>query len=85
MFVVERYISDSVKIYEKHPVSTGGSTWDALSSMWIPETQASHSFFLREKPVRKNMQYYIKNGNKECLDDYFPCRIRNCKLKHIKN
>jgi putative transposase len=28
---------------------------------------------------------YIKDRTLESFDDYFPCRLENCKLKHVKN
>lgn len=28
---------------------------------------------------------YIKDRTKEGFDDYFPCKKKKCKLKHIKN
>ncbi len=33
--------------------------------------------------IERTMQY-IKERT-ESFDDYFPCRIKNCKLKHVKN
>ena len=28
---------------------------------------------------------YIKDRTTESFDDYFPCKRKNCKLKHVKN
>ncbi len=40
---------------------------------------------MRKALLKETMQY-IKDRIKECLDDdYFPCRKRNVKLKHVIN
>jgi putative transposase len=41
-----------------------------------------HSPF--EKSIIERTIQYIK-GRTEKLDDYFPCRLKNCKLKHVMN
>jgi putative transposase len=41
-----------------------------------------HSPF--EKILVERTMQYIKDRI-ESFDDYFPCRLENCKLKHVKN
>jgi len=38
---------------------------------------------LEKCQIERTMQY-LKDRT-ECFDDYFPCRIKNCKLGHVKN
>ena len=42
-----------------------------------------HSSFEKSLNIERTIQY-IKDRT-EIFDDYFPCRKKNCKLKHIKN
>ncbi|MDR4490481.1 MAG: hypothetical protein R2685_06215 [Candidatus Nitrosocosmicus sp.] len=42
-----------------------------------------HSFFGKEeKSLIERAIQYIKDRT-ERFDDYFPCRLENCKLKHV--
>ena len=53
------------------------------SSMSVSETKSSlHSPF--EKSIIERTIQYIKDRT-ESFDDYFPCKRKNCKLKHVTN
>ena len=82
MFVAERFISKLVMTYGPHPVSTDGGTWYPQACRFLKLQHHLHSSFERSL-VERTMQY-IKDRT-ECFDDYFPCRLDNCKLKHVKN
>jgi transposase-like protein len=83
MFVAERFLSSLVKVHGKHPVSTdGGSTWYPMACRFLGLEHHIHSSF--EKSLIERKMQYIKDRT-ESFDDYFPCRIKNCKLKHVRN
>jgi putative transposase len=79
MFVAERFLSDVVKEYGQHPVSTDGGTWYPPDCEFLKLKHHIHSPF-EKSPIKRTMQY-IKDRT-EGFDDYFPCRKKNCKLKH---
>jgi len=89
MFVgAERFLSNLVKRYGEHPVSTdgGGGTWyppQACRFLKLPQHHI-HSPFEKSIIIERTMQY-IKDRTKDCFDDYFPCNRKNkCKLQHIQ-
>ena len=82
MFVAERFMSDLIKIYGNHPVSTDGGTWYPPACRFLKLQHHIHSTF--EKSLVERKMQYIKDRT-ECFDDYFPCRLENCKLEHVKN
>jgi putative transposase len=82
MFVAERFIADLVKDHGKHAVSTDGGTWYPQACMFLKLKHHIHST-LEKSLIERTMQY-IKDRT-ENFDDYFPCRIKNCKLKHVRN
>ena len=61
MFVAERFMSDLVKSFGKHPVSTDGEgTW-LPNGLSIPEIKTPYTFLLcqkREKHYRDNNAVY---------------------------
>ena len=82
MFIAERFISSLVKIHGKHPVSTDGGTWYPQACRFLKLNHHIHSS-LEKSLIERTMQY-IKDRT-ESFDDYFPCKSKNCKLKHVKN
>jgi putative transposase len=82
MFVAERFLSDIVRDHGKHPVSTDGGTWYPMACRFLGLEHHIHSTM--EKSLIERKIQYIKDRT-ECFDDYFPCRIKNCKMKHIRN
>ncbi len=82
MFVAERFISGLVHIHGEHPVSTDGGPWYPQACRFLIIRHHIHSP-LEKSPIERTMQY-IKDRT-ESFDDYFPCRKKNCKLKHVKN
>ncbi|MGD9533419.1 MAG: DDE-type integrase/transposase/recombinase [Candidatus Nitrosocosmicus sp.] len=82
MFVAERFLDGLIKIYGKHCVSTDGGTWYPQACRFLRLKHHLHSS-LEKSLIERTMQY-IKDRT-EGFDDYFPCRISNCKLKHIRN
>ena len=85
MFVAERFLSNIVGEYGTHPVSTDGGTWYPRACRFLKLDHHIHSLFDKEEKslIERTMQY-IKDRT-EYFDDYFPCRLKNCKLKHVKN
>ena len=82
MFVAERFLSDLVKIHGNHPVSTDGGTWYPQACGFLKVDHHIHSPF--EKSIIERTMQYIKDRT-ESFDDYFPCKIKNCKLNHVRN
>ena len=82
MFVAERFISDVIKNHGKHPVSTDGGTWYPQACRFLRLKHHIHSSF--EKSIIERTMQYIKDRT-ESFDDYFPCKIKNCKLNHVRN
>ena len=82
MFVAERHLSGLVKVYGKHPVSTDGGTWYPMACRFLGLDHHLHSSY--EKSIIERTVQYIKDRT-ECFDDYFQCRKKDCKLKHVRN
>ncbi|MDN5847234.1 MAG: hypothetical protein L0H53_13280 [Candidatus Nitrosocosmicus sp.] len=71
-----------VKVYGKHPVSTGRGTWYPMARRFLKLKHHIHSSF--EKRLIERTMQCIKD-RPESIDDYFPCgRKACCKLKHVK-
>ncbi len=81
MLVAERFIASLVDRYGKHPVSTDGGTWYPQACRFLKLKHHLHSPF--EKSLIERAMQYIKDRT-EGFDDYFPCRKKKCKLKHVK-
>jgi putative transposase len=82
MFVAERFLHGLITINGKHPVSTDGrGTWYPMACLFRKLKHHIHSS-LEKSLIERTMQY-IKDRT-ESFDDYFPCRMNNCKLKHIR-
>ncbi len=82
MLIAERFISGLVRIHGKHPVSTDGGTWYPQACRFLKLDHHIHSS-LEKSLIERTMQY-IKDRT-ESFDDYFPCKSKNCKLKHVRN
>ena len=82
MLIAERFLSNVVRHYGKHPVSTDGGTWLPMACKFLKLKHHIHSSF--EKSLIERTMQYIKDRT-ESFDDYFPCRIKNCRLKHVTN
>jgi putative transposase len=85
MFVVaERFLSSIVNDYGEHPVvSTDCGAWYPLQACkFLKLKHHLHSCF--EKSLMERTMQYIKDRT-ESFDDYFPCKKKNCKLKHVMN
>ena len=81
MLVAERFIASLINRHGKHPVSTDGGTWYPQACRFLKLKHHLHSP-LEKSLIERTMQY-IKDRT-EGFDDYFPCRKRKCKLKHVK-
>ena len=82
MFVAKRFITGLIKEHGRHPVSTDGGTWYPMACKFLKLKHYLNSSF--EKSLIERTMQYIKDKT-ECFDDYFPCRIKNCKMKHVQN
>ncbi|MGN6560258.1 MAG: DDE-type integrase/transposase/recombinase [Candidatus Nitrosocosmicus sp.] len=82
MLVAEKFLSKVVEKYGSHAVSSDGGTWYPQACRFLKLQHHIHSPF--EKSVIERTMQYIKDRT-ENFDDYFPCRKKNCKLKHVKN
>jgi putative transposase len=81
MFIAERFLHHVTKKYREYPISTDGGTWYPQAYHFLKLKHHLHYSF--EKSIFERTIQYIKDRT-EGFDDYFPCRKKNCKLKHIK-
>ncbi len=83
MFVAERFLSSIVNEYGEHSISTDGEgTWYPQTCQFLKLGHHIHSSF--EKSIIERTMQYIKDRI-ESFNDYFPCRRKKCKLKHVIN
>jgi putative transposase len=84
--VAKKFIAGLINTYGKHPVSTdGGRTWYPQACRFLNLKHHIHSFLAKEeKSLLERTMQYIKDRT-ECFDDYYPCKLENCKLKHTRN
>jgi len=82
MFVAERFLSGLLEEHGEHPVSTDGRTWYPQACRFLRVEHHIHSPY--EKSIIERTMQYIKDRT-ECFDDYFPCKKKKCKLKHVIN
>ena len=82
MLIAERFIVSLINRYGNHPVSTDGGTWYPQACRFLKLYCHIHSS-LEKSLIERTMQD-IKDRT-EGFDDYFPCRMKNCKLKHVQN
>jgi hypothetical protein len=59
-----------------------GWSWYPQACQFLKLMHHIHSSF--EKSIIERTMQYIKDRT-ETFDDYFPCRKKKCKLKHIRN
>jgi hypothetical protein len=64
--------------------SRRGHMMVSTASLSFFERRSSFTFFLSERIIERLIQY-IKDRTTECFDNYFPCKRKKCKLKHVKN
>ena len=85
MFVaIERFLSNVIKEYGKHPVSTDGGTWYPQACRFLKLVYYLHSFVYQdEKSIIERTMQCIKDRT-NVFEDYFPCKNNKCKLNHIK-
>lgn len=81
MLLAERFLSNLLEEHGQHPVSTDGGTWYPQACRFLKLKHHLHSSF--EKSLVERTIQYIKDRT-ESFDGYFPCRRKNCKLKHIR-
>jgi putative transposase len=82
MSVAERFLSKLVQAHGKHPVSIDGGTWyPPQACQFLKLRHHLHSSF--EKSIIERTMQYIKDRT-ESFDDYFPCKKKRCKLKHVQ-
>ncbi|KAA2280236.1 hypothetical protein [Candidatus Nitrosocosmicus sp. SS] len=66
-----------------YPVSTDGErTWYPMACQFLRLDHHVHSPIEKSR-IERTIQY-IKDRT-ESFDDYFPCRKKSCKLKHVRN
>ncbi len=81
MFVAERFLSNRIKDYDKHPIPKDGGSWYPQACQFLKVEHHLHSSF--EKSIIETTMQYIKDRTmNEGFDDYFPCNRKknNCKL-----
>jgi putative transposase len=87
MFMVAEHFLPYVVVhnYGIHPVSTdGGGTWYPMACRFLKLRHHIHASLEKRSLIERTMQY-VKDRTTERFDDYFPCRLKKCKLKHLRN
>ena len=83
MFVVaERFLYRLSEKHGEHPVSTDSGIWYPRACQFLKLRHHIHSPY--EKRIIERTMQYVKDRT-ECFDDYFPCKKKNCKLRHVNN
>ncbi len=87
MFVTEHFLSGIVDKHSRQPVSTDGGTWyPPQACRFLKLDHHLHSFvYTSEKSIIERTMQYVKDRTKECFYEYFSCRQKKCKLKHVIN
>ena len=62
----------------------GGGTWYQPACKFLNIIHHLHSSYEKRSIIERTMQY-VKDRTESLDDDYFPCRKKNCKLKHVQN
>src|SRR3954451_6194802 len=86
MFVAEHFLSQMLSIIMEYIlcVSTDGErTWYPMACRFLKLQHHIHSSL--EKSLIERTIQYVKDRTTESFDDYFPCRLKKCKLKHLRN
>jgi putative transposase len=85
MLVAERFITFLINRHGKHPVSTadGGTWYPPQACKFLKIEHHLHSTFGKSVIIERTVQY-LKDRTKEGFDDYFPCKRKKCKLKHVR-
>jgi putative transposase len=81
MLIAEHFVSYLIGKYGKHLVSTYGGTWYPQACQFLKLKHHLHSP-LKKSIIERTIQY-IKDRT-ESFDDYFPCRKKKCKLRHVR-
>jgi putative transposase len=68
MFVVACFLSNIIREYGKHPVSTDGKTWYPQACKFLKLEHHIHSSY-EKSLIERTMQY--KKDRTENFDDYF--------------
>ena len=82
LVVVERFIASLTNRHGKLPVSIDGDTGYPQACRFLNVGHHLHSPF--EKSIIERTMQYLKDRT-ESFDDYFPCKKKKCKLKHVIN
>jgi putative transposase len=83
MLIAKRFLSRVVRYYGNHPVSTDGGTWYPQACEFLKMDHHIHSPLWR-KALSKELCSTLRTGP-NVLMTTFPCKLENCKLKHVKN
>jgi putative transposase len=86
MLIAERFLSNIVKDYRNHPVSTDGDgTWYYPQACRFLNLDHHIQSPYEKSIIERIMIQHIKDRTIESFDDYyFPClKKKNCKLKHV--
>jgi putative transposase len=81
-FVAGRFLCRLSEKHGEQPVSTDGGTSYPQACQFLKLRH--HIYSPYEKSVIERTKQCIKDRT-ECFGDCFPCRKKNCKLKHVIN
>jgi putative transposase len=84
MFVAERFLYRLSEKHGEHHVSIDGDrTWYPQACQFLKLKHHIHSHYEKSIIIERTIQY-IKDRT-ESFIDYFPCKKKKCKLKHVIN
>jgi len=81
MFVAKRFLSNVVKDYGEHPVSTDGGTWYPQACRFLNLYHHLHSTYEKNIIERK---FSILKTEQNVLMTIFRVKKKKCTLKHVK-
>jgi putative transposase len=78
----ERSIGALLGIHGRHPIFADGVTWHSPWDCRFLKLKHQIHSVLENSLIERTIQYIEERI--ECLNDYFPYRLKNHKLKHVK-
>ena len=78
------FINRCQRLWKTSCINRGGGTWYPYQACrFLNLEHHAYSSYEKSIVIERTMQY-IKDRT-EFFDDYFPCRMKNCILKHVIN
>ena len=84
LLIAERFIAYLINTcMQAFNLNRWGHLVSASLSFFETETPFPYPSFEKSIITERTMQY-VKDRTEYCFDDYFPCKRKKCKLKHVR-